>query len=58
MSNAINWFEILITDMDRAIKFYSKVFSYPLMHRMQMHEVDMALFIDSEGSRVAFHSNK
>lgn len=44
MSNAINWFEIPVTDMNRAIKFYSKVFSYPIMNRMQMDEIDMAFF--------------
>ena len=26
VTNAINWFEIPVTDFDRAIQFYSKIF--------------------------------
>lgn len=42
-SNAVGWFEIPVTDMERAMKFYETVFSYPL-ERHQMGPVDMAWF--------------
>ena len=40
MQNTINWFEIPVTDMDRAVKFYSTVLGATLtvetMHTGQM----------------------
>jgi predicted enzyme related to lactoylglutathione lyase len=30
MQNAINWFEIPVTDMDRAVKFYNAIFETTL----------------------------
>jgi len=29
-SNAINWFEIPVSDFDRAVKFYSAIFDYEM----------------------------
>jgi hypothetical protein len=42
-SNAVGWFEIAVTDMERAMTFYQTVFGYPL-ERHQMGPVDMAWF--------------
>jgi hypothetical protein len=42
-NNAVGWFEIPVTDMERAMAFYQAVFEYPL-ERNQMQEVDMAWF--------------
>jgi predicted enzyme related to lactoylglutathione lyase len=39
MENVINWFEIPVTDINRAADFYSKVFS------IQMHIMDFGEFI-------------
>lgn len=51
MVNEIKWFEIPVADMDRAIKFYSNVFSFSSMHRMKLMQVDMAFFpMDSRGA--------
>lgn len=50
MKNALNWFEIPATDIDRAKKFYESIFSF------EMHELDigdglrMALFPAESGS--------
>jgi uncharacterized protein len=41
--NAIAWFEIPVTDMERAIKFYTTVFGFKLQ-RAPMGELDMAFF--------------
>lgn len=41
--NAVGWFEIPVTDMNRAIKFYEGVFGYKL-ERHEMGELDMAWF--------------
>lgn len=42
-NNAVGWFEIPVTSMARAIKFYETVFEYKL-ERHQMKELDMAWF--------------
>ncbi len=42
-SNAIGWFEVPVTDMDRAIKFYETVLDVQLS-RNQMGPLDMAWF--------------
>lgn len=42
-SNIITWFEIPVSDMDRAIKFYETVFGYTLS-RNTMGPLDMAWF--------------
>lgn len=41
--NVVGWFEIPVTDMERAIKFYETVFGFN-MHREQMGPLDMAWF--------------
>ena len=41
--NAVGWFEIAVSDMERAIKFYETVFEYKL-ERHQMGSLDMAWF--------------
>ena len=52
-SNAVGWFEIPVTDMERAMTFYQTVFGYPL-ERHQMQQVDMAWFpMNFEGSGAA-----
>ena len=52
-SNIITWFEIPVTDMDRAIKFYETVFGYSLS-RNTMGTLDMAWFPgDQEGTAVS-----
>lgn len=44
MANVLNWFEIPVLDLDRAIKFYSTVFSYSSMHQMNLGGLQMAIF--------------
>ena len=46
--NVVGWFEIPVTDMERAIAFYEAVFEVKLDHR-QMGPVDMAMFPGVEG---------
>jgi uncharacterized protein len=47
--NIVGWFEIPVTDMERAIKFYQNVFEVEL-ERHQMGDLDMAWFPWIEGS--------
>jgi len=47
--NFVGWFEIPVTDMDRAIRFYEKVFDIK-MTRQQMGPLDMAFFPGVENS--------
>lgn len=47
-NNVVGWFEIPVTDMDRAIKFYETVFEQKLT-RSPMGDLDMAWFPWSEG---------
>ena len=47
--NFVGWFEIPVTNMDRAISFYEKVFDIK-MTRQQMGTVDMAFFPSVEKS--------
>lgn len=42
-NNVVGWFEIPVSDMDRAIQFYETVFEFQL-HRQKMDELDMAWF--------------
>ena len=42
-NNAVGWFEIPVSDMERAIKFYENVFGFKL-DRNQMGPFDMAWF--------------
>ena len=41
--NVVGWFEIPVSDIDRAIKFYEDVFGYKLEKR-EMGPLNMALF--------------
>lgn len=42
-TNALNWFEISVNDIDRAAGFYEKIFDITLM-RMEMMGMKMAAF--------------
>lgn len=44
MANVLNWFEIPAVDLDRAVKFYSDIFSYPSMYITDFDELKMAIF--------------
>ncbi|OFW57401.1 MAG: glyoxalase [Actinobacteria bacterium RBG_19FT_COMBO_54_7] len=46
--NAVGWFEIPVTDMERAMRFYQDVFEVAL-ERNQMGPLDMAWFPWVEG---------
>lgn len=48
-NNVVGWFEIPVTNMERAINFYEKVFSLKL-ERHKMGELDMAWFPFVEGN--------
>ena len=43
-TNALNWFEISVTDMDRAKKFYQTIFGFDDMFMMEMDGQQMAGF--------------
>lgn len=43
--NQVNWFEIPVTDLERAIKFYSETFKVELS-QMEMPGMKMAMFPD------------
>jgi hypothetical protein len=47
--NSINWFEISVTDMNRAKKFYETVFDIK-METMNMMGMDMAFFPAEAGN--------
>lgn len=52
-ANAINWFEISVTDMDRAAKFYEQIFEIKFDH-MDMYGSLMAMFpSDYENGKVS-----
>jgi predicted enzyme related to lactoylglutathione lyase len=42
--NALNWFEIPVVDMDRAMKFYEEIFDIK-MNYLEMEGLKMASFI-------------
>ncbi len=46
--NVVGWFEIPVTDMDRAIRFYETVFDFKI-DRNQMGPLDMGWFPFTEG---------
>jgi predicted enzyme related to lactoylglutathione lyase len=48
-NNAVGWFEIPVTNMERAVKFYETVFGFHL-DRHQMGPLDMAWFPAVEGN--------
>ncbi len=47
--NVVGWFEIPVTDMDRAVRFYEAVFEFKLT-RAKMGPLDMAWFPGVENS--------
>ena len=47
--NVVNWFEIPVLDMARAVAFYNQVFGWN-MKAMNLGELDMAWFPSEEGS--------
>jgi uncharacterized protein len=49
--NPVGWFEIPVSDMDRAIRFYEDVFQFKLS-RNQMGPLDMAWFPGFEAQNV------
>ena len=58
-NNAVGWFEVPVTDMERAIKFYETVFELKL-ERHTMGELDMAWWPGTEsapgaGGSLVFH---
>ena len=59
--NVVGWFEIPVTDMERAITFYQTVFGFTL-ERHQMGPLDMAWFpmldgkMGSPGSLVKYET--
>lgn len=46
--NPVGWFEIPVTDMERAIDFYERVFGFTF-HRSKLDSLDMAWFPMGEG---------
>ncbi|MBX3009542.1 MAG: VOC family protein [Melioribacteraceae bacterium] len=44
MSNVLNWFEIPVIDMERAVKFYCRIFGHESMYITHMGGFDMAFF--------------
>lgn len=48
-NNVVGWFEIPVTNMEHATRFYEDVFGFKL-ERHQMGELDMAWFPAVEGS--------
>ncbi len=44
LGNALNWFEIPVTDFDRAKKFYENIFDYQMPENM-MGKVRMGFFL-------------
>ena len=46
--NVVGWFEIPVSDMDRAIRFYEKVFDFKI-DRQPMGPLDMGWFPMAEG---------
>ena len=49
-SNPVAWFEIPVTDMKRAIKFYETVFDFKLDHRI-LGPLEMAWFPEIENGK-------
>lgn len=44
MSNTIDWFEIPVTDMERAVTFYKTIFGFEDLPKMEMGGALMAFF--------------
>lgn len=59
MQNALNWFEIPAADLDRAARFYERVFDAPL-RREKMCDAELAVFPYAEtgvGGSLIAHAN-
>jgi hypothetical protein len=48
-TNAINWFDIPVTNMDRALKFYNTIFGVDMSAIEPMPGFKMAMFPSEEG---------
>jgi len=49
-TNTINWFEVPVTDINRAKKFYESVFNIEMGEPMEMMGMKMVFFPYEEGS--------
>ena len=49
MASALNWFEISVADMDRALKFYNTILGTAMTADEQMPGFKMAMFPVDEG---------
>ena len=50
MANVLNWFEIPVNNMERAVKFYRSIFGHESMYITNMDGFDMAFFpMEGEG---------
>ena len=49
MANALNWFEIPVSDMDRALKFYNAIFGTEMSSMEPMPGFNMAMFPAEDG---------
>lgn len=49
MADIINWFEVPVSNLDRAIKFYSEVFGYRSMQKINFGGFDMSFFPVEQG---------
>lgn len=48
-ANSLNWFEIPVTDIDRAKKFYEAIFATEFSEMMEMMEMKMIGFPGEQG---------
>ena len=53
--SAINWFEIPVTNMERAVHFYNTIFAIQL-EQMDVMGGTSAFFLDTEGNKIGLHS--
>lgn len=49
MASAVNWFEIPVSDMNRALKFYNTIFGIKMSTMEAMSGYTMAMFPAEEG---------
>lgn len=60
LKNAIVWFDIPVTDMERAVKFYSNLFDIEFQQLSFSNGLKMAIFPVEEGTvsgALTFHSD-
>ena len=58
LNNAIAWFDIPVTDMQRATRFHETLFDRKLKQLRFDNGLEMALFEDTEGNRIALRSRQ